>query len=411
MAIPMTDDLNRAWLTNVKTGTRYPIGPTLRAPDDGGEISVTFDLDAAAEVFAARWKTAGSMWERFGAVLTPFDQSHVVSIGEGNTPLVRSERFARELGLKNLFFKLEGSNPTGSFKDRQMSVAISMGRSWGRSRYATVSSGNVGNALSAYCAKAGYDAIVLVAEDTADGKRDQISVYGAQLYLVPAPTPGHVRSYWQLYADLGAFCAARDIVPMISARPVNPFMVEGTKTIAFEITASLGQVPDMVFCCVGGGGLLGGVYKGFQELVGLAQATAIPVIHGGQRIDRNYAPIDKLHEEPYASGDYYLPLDGDWADGAIKATGGTLTPLGADAIAEAQTWLATKEGIFAEPQGAYAAAALMAAARRGEIDPEATVTCVVTGIGLKDMGAARRFAEFAPQRPPIKATGLDDLRI
>lgn len=399
---------NTVWLQGVTSGEKYEIGPLFRDPVDGGQLSVTFDLPAVAERFADEWKSAGSMWDRFGAVLTPLDQAHVISLGEGSTPLVRSERIAKRLGLKNLFFKLESCNPTGSFKDRQISVALSMGRSWGRTRYATVSSGNVGNALSAYCAKAGYEAFVWVSDDTAESKRQQISVYGGQLFLVPAPGEGRVRDHWNLFRDLQGFCLARNIVPMISARPVNPFMVEGTKTIAFEIAAELNGVPDEMFCCVGGGGLLGGMHKGFSELVGLGQSPHMPRIHGGQRNDRNYAPIDKVTHRLYVEGDYYLPLDGEWAWSAIQDTGGSLLSVSGDDIAEAQAWLANLEGIFAEPQGAYATAALVRAARNGELDPDATVVCIVTGIGLKDMAATKRFVEFEPQRAAITVTGLAD---
>lgn len=399
---------NKAWLTNIRTGAQHELGPLFRCPEDGSELSVTFDLGAAADAFAASWKKAGSMWDRFGAVLAPLDKRHLVSLGEGSTPLLRSDRLAARLGLDNLFFKLESCNPTGSFKDRQISAALSTGRSWGRTRYATVSSGNVGNALSAYCAKAGCQAFIWVASDTAESKRRQISVYGAQLFLVPPPVAGQVRAYWQLYADLQAFCLQHDMVPMISARPVNPFMVDGSKTISFEIVAALGSVPDEVFCCVGGGGLLGGMSKGFSELIGLGQTDRLPRLHGAQRSDRHFAPIDRVSQAPYATGDYYLPLDGEWAWQSITASGGTLTSLNGDEIAEAQSWLANLEGIFAEPQGAYAAAALMRAAHAGELDPDAAIVCMITGIGLKDMGAARRFAEFVPQQEPKTVRGLAD---
>ncbi|HTN97630.1 MAG TPA: pyridoxal-phosphate dependent enzyme, partial [Nordella sp.] len=270
------------------------------------------------------------------------------------------------------------------------------------------SSGNVGNALSAYCAKAGHDAFIWVSSDTAESKRQQISVYGATLFLVPPPVKGQVRNYWRIFTELQAFCEARAMVPMISARPVNPFMVEGTKTISFEIAATLGAVPDDVFCCVGGGGLLGGMSKGFNELIGLGQSARRPRLHGAQRSDRHYAPIDRIADDHYVNGDYFLPLDGEWAWSAIQESGGTLASLNGDEIAEAQSWLAHLEGIFAEPQGAYAAAGLMRAARDGALDPEATIVCIITGVGLKDMGAARRFAEFVAQPEPKLVRGLAD---
>jgi threonine synthase len=405
----MSNERNaNGWLQCTACGARHAFAPVFACPICDGELSVTFDLPTASARFAAEWQRPGGLWERFGSVLPPVPEVEVVSLGEGGTPLVRSQRLAERLGLENLWFKIESSNPTGSFKDRQMAVAISVGRSWGRTRYATVSSGNVGNALSAYGAKAGFETYVWVADDTAESKRLQIGVYGANLFLVPAPGEGTMGDYFRLYTGLRAFCAERGIVPMISARAVNPFMVEGTKTIAFETVAALGRVPGDVFCCVGGGGLLGGVHKGFAELIGLGRTQAMPRIHGGQRIDRRYAPIDRLDEEPYRSGDYYRPLDGRWAWESIRATGGTLAALDGDAITRAQAELAACEGIFAEPQGAYATAALMREAEAGRLDPSATIVCIVTGIGLKDMGAAARFGAFVPERPPVRVTGLDD---
>lgn len=400
----MTD---RAWLTEIKTGKKFDLGPTFRSPGDG-ELSVTFDLGAAADEFAASWKQPGTLWERFGAVMAPLDKQHAVTLGEGNTPLVRSRRFAEKLGLRNLFFKLENCNPTGSFKDRQMASAISTGRSWGRTRYATVSSGNVGNALSAYCAALGYDAYVWVAADTAEGKRRQISVYGAQLFLFPPAGPGRMREQLKLFRGLGPFCAERGIVPMISARPVNPFMVEGTKTMSFEIAATLGQVPDEVFATVGGGGLIGGLHKGFKELVGMGQAKAMPRINGAQRNDRYFAPIEHTTEDKYVNGDYFLPLDGEWAWESIKDSNGTIASVDMPAITEAQAWLANLEGIFAEPTSAYGVAGLIEAGRAGRLDPDATIVCIVTGNGLKDLAAADKFAEFFPLHQPKTVEGLSD---
>jgi threonine synthase len=213
--------------------------------------------------------------------------------------------------------------------------------------------------------------------------------------------------YFALYTGLSAFAAERGLVPMISARPVNPFMVEGSKTIAFDIAAALGGAPDEVFSAVGGGGCLGGVHKGFAELVGLGQATTVPRIHGGQRTDHGHAPIDRLGEPRWK--DSYRPLDGAWAWQSIQASGGVLHGVTQAEITRAQALLATEEGIFAEPQGAYAAAALIQAAEAGAIDARSRTACIVTGAGLKDMAAVERFAAagIAP-RPTIHVHGLAD---
>ncbi|OJX47633.1 pyridoxal-phosphate dependent enzyme [Devosia sp. 66-22] len=400
----MTD---KAWLQDVVTGERLPLGPTFISPA-GNQLSVTFDLAAAAQGFGANWKRPGTMWERFGSVLTPFDQSQVVSMGEGNTPLVRSARIAERLGLRNLFFKLESSNPTGSFKDRQMTAAMSMGRLWGRTRYATISSGNVGNALSAYCSRHGYEAYVWVADDTAEGKRRQISVYGAHLFLFPAMQPGAVVPFLAMYRDFLAYCTDRNVVPMISARPMNPFMVEGTKTISFEIAATLGRAPDEVFTPVGGGGLAGGLHKGFKELIGLGQETRIPRINGVQRSDPHYAPIEAMDDPQYRQGNHFLPLDGKWAYESIMDSKGRVMSATAADIREAQAWLANLEGIFAEPAGAFGLAGLIAAGRNKQIDPDATVVCVITGMGLKDLASAEKFVEYFPQHPAKSVQGLGD---
>ena len=399
------------WLTSIDTGRRYRIGPLFRDPDTGGEVELTFDLDAQRDAFLRRWRQNGSMWDRFGALLPPLADELRVSLGEGSTPLLRSRRLAADLGLKSLFFKLESCNPTGSFKDRQVSVAISAGHAWGATQFATVSSGNVGNALSAYCARAGVAAYVWVAEDIAPSKRAQIGAYGAQLFLVPPAKPGEARRFAALFYGMQDFCLTRGIVPMVSARPANPFMVEGAKTIAFEIAAELGAAPDEVYCCVGGGGLLGAMTKGFGELQRLDLARSLPRMHGGQHIDGVHAPIDRLDEEPYRSGDYSIPLDGRWAASAIKDTGGTLAYLDEDQIHEAQALLATHEGVFAEPQGAYAVAALLRAARAGAVDPEATIVCTITGTGLKNVESADRFGRFVSVRKAERVQGLEDAAI
>ncbi|HEX3349489.1 MAG TPA: pyridoxal-phosphate dependent enzyme [Acetobacteraceae bacterium] len=399
--------MSAAWLACTACGARHPCDPLFRCPSCGGELSLQFDLDARREAFAATWRRPGNMWRRFGSVLPPCPDDAIVTLGEGGTPLVRGERLARRIGLENLWFKLEGCNPTGSFKDRQMSVAVSAGRAWGRHRYATVSSGNVGVALSAYCARAGFEAHVWVAEDTAAAKLRQITVYGAQVYLAP-PSSADMDAYLALYTGLQDFAVRRGWVPMISARPVNPYMVEGSKTIAFEIAAELGAAPDDVFACVGGGGCLGGIHKGFAELIGLGQAQLMPRVHGGQRGDHGHAPIDRLGDPEWRRG-AYRPLDGAWAWESIRESGGSLYGVSGAEITRAQALLAAEEGIFAEPQGAYATAALLQAAERGEVARRASIVCVVTGAGLKDMQSVERFADAGiATRAPIRVRGLTD---
>lgn len=402
--------MTEKWMECQECGEAQPLQELYRCPKCGGELSVEYDLDAVrrATDFQDRWSQPGSFWDRFGPVLPQTDLRKVVSLGEGNTPLVRSQRFADKYGLRNLYFKLESTNPTGSFKDRQMTVAISKANEWERRRFGTASSGNVGVALSAYSARGGFEAHVWVAENTAASKIQQIQVYGAQVYLLPNPEDGAVRDYYATYTGMQSYCVDRGMVPMISARPVNPYMVEGSKTIAYEIVAELGNSPDQVFAPVGGGGMLGGLWKGFSELKKLDIVSRGPRVNGAQRGDY-FAPIDKLGDPGHDWSDHYRPLDGSWAWSSIQESHGKLRFISVEDIRSAQAELTLLEGIFAEPQGAYATAGLIKAAEAGEIDEDQTIVCVITGMGLKDMAAAAEIAQKYPGRmKPIGVRSLAD---
>ena len=211
-----------------------------------------------------------------------------------------------------------------------------------------------------------------------------------------------MKDYFKLYTGLQQFCLDRGIVPMISARPVNPFMVEGTKTISFEVTSTLGTIPDDIFCCVGGGGLLGGVYKGFDELMSLGKtksnrkstaASASTSDSANRPDDRGALPLRRLLSSARRRMGVEINQGDEWFAPRARRRG--------DHPRAGKT--RSRGGIFAEPQGAYAAAALIRAANDKTIDPDATVVCVITGIGLKDMGAASRFGEHVPHVPPIRS--------
>lgn len=378
-----------ARLTCLGCGERFAPIEYYNCPACGGELDVQYDHERVADRgdFARSWRQPTPVAQRFAALFPLEHPEAAVSLGEGNTPLVRSHQLARRLGLKHLYFKLEGSNPTGSFKDRQVAIALAKALELGRRRFATVSSGNVGNALAAYAAHSGTRADIFVSYETAEAKRQQIEIYGARLFVLPSPQDdGGPGPYYGALKGLPAFCAAHGLTPMVSARPVNPYMVEGAKAIAYEIAATLGRSPDVVFVPVGGGGLVGGLHKGFGDLVALGLDDAVPQLRGGQR-RAYFAPVDRMDEPQYQSG-YYLPLDGHWAWESICQSGGTLNSLPDDAIRAAQGELARSEGLFAEPHGAYGVAALIAAANAGTVDPNALTVCVISGFGLKDMAAA-----------------------
>lgn len=406
----MKIQVNEPWFRCESCQSERALSELYRCPDCDGELSIRYDLDGArrAGEFAAEWLRPGSIWERFASLLPQSDGNHVISLGEGSTPLVPASTMGDRFGLGGLHFKLESCNPTGSFKDRQVSIAISKAREWGRDRFGTASSGNVGVALAAYSARSGSRCFVWVSSSTARAKRDQIRVYGAHLFLTPPSTPENSRRTQAIFDGMRGFCLDHDLVPMVSARPVNPFMIEGGKTVAYEIAATLGRAPDRVFAPVGGGGFVGGLWKGFEELLALGLIDHTPAIVGVQTV-KGHVPVDRLDDPTWSDPNAFRPLDGRWAMESIRASGGELRCVDGTAIRAAQGVLATAEGIFAEPQGIGAFAGLLDAHRAGALAPGELVVCAVTGAGLKDMQAAEEIIAADDAHPPYQEVeGLDD---
>ncbi len=332
----------------------------------------------------------GDIFTRFGELLPLPSASPAVSLGEGNTPLIRAGNLEDKLGSCKLYFKLECCNPTGSFKDRQVSVGISMAMHFGQRRLGVTSSGNVGNSLAAYAARSGTSAYVWAPKSMPESKRQQIDVYGSRVFEIETGSPDSAEfdnPYEIAVRELPKLCRERGLVPMTSARSVNPFMVEGAKTIAYEICADLGCCPDVVAAPVGGGGLVGGLSEGFFDLREIGLIERVPRIVAGQPQDY-FVGIDMIGQIDHNGA---RPLDAAWANAAIGNSGGYLHRLTRSQILAAQADLAGKEGIFAEPRGAYALAALASEAAAGRIRKGTIVVVIVSGTGLKDMTAAADF--------------------
>ncbi|MDD3996924.1 MAG: pyridoxal-phosphate dependent enzyme [Sphaerochaetaceae bacterium] len=378
--------MTKARLVCVECGSEYEATKLFRCPKDNGELALHYDYDSLKRNKRLKdlWFSPKTLWEKYFDVLPIEDSSKIVTLGEGNTPLLASERLAKAIGVKRLYFKLECCNPTGSFKDRQMTVAVSKGNEWGDRDYATVSSGNVGNALSAYCAKKGFNANIWVSDGTAKTKYQQIQIYGSQLFLFPDPEKSGVAAYNLFFGSLQDYCLKRNIIPMISARPVNPYMIEGSKTISFEIHSQLGHVPPCVFSPIGGGGLYGGLWKGFKEMMYLGFTDTLPAQFGVQK-PGYMASILTLDDPAFDSNKYATPLDGRWALQSLKEGSGSYVSVTSEEIFEAQKLLAVYEGIFAEPQGATSVAGLIQMAKAGKLDSYEEIVCIITGAGLKDM--------------------------
>ena len=364
-------------------------------PDCSGELKLTYDHEAVRErgEFARKFREKGDIFGRFADLLPLASPTDGITMGEGNTPLIRARNLEKRLGVRKIYLKLECCNPTGSFKDRQVCVGVSVARQFGRKSFAAISSGNVGNSLAAYAARSGAQSYIWVSRNTEGSKRQQIDVYGSRIFEIATETVNDAMDAFDNPYEVAVrafpkYCRTHGLVPMTTARAVNPYMVEGAKTIAYEICAELGCCPDVVAAPVGGGGLVGGLHEGFRDLKEIGLTDRVPRILAGQPLDY-FAGIDKV-DDPDCKG--ARPLDANWADAAIRNSGGQLHRVTRSEVLAAQADLAGREGIFAEPRGAYAMAACAAEARTGRFAKDNVVVVIVSGTGLKDMAAAAEFS-------------------
>ena len=375
--------------------------------NDLGRLDIYYDYEAMKEVVTKDYLSKiplESMW-KYKDRLPPKDESKIVSLGEGATPLIKAKRLAEELGLKNLYLKDETRNPTGSFKDRGMSVAVSVAKEFGFTKAVTASSGNAAAALAAYGARAGIDVIAFVIEQAGYGKIAQLLFYGAKVFRVRGlgredPT---VKLMRMVHEKFGFYMAP-------SFGPFNPYQIEGPKTISYEIVEQLGwRRPDWVFVPVGAASLLTGVWKGFRDFREIGIIPDLPHLFAVQSTGNppfvrafkegqdpfNIRPWDHPHTIAWGLEDPY-PWDGDAGIAALKETKGDAEEVPDELILKAMKLLASREGVFAEPSGAAGLAGLMAALEDGRIDKDEEVVVLVTGHGLKDPDVVKESAGDAP---------------
>ncbi|GBC76872.1 Threonine synthase [bacterium HR08] len=354
------------------------------------------------------------IWQRYAAWLGL--ENPMVSLGEGDTPLVRSWRIGPRLGFERLYFKLESLNPTGSFKDRFVVLEIAdMLRSGQRVCLAT-SSGNTGSALAAYAARSERRCVIFVSEQTPDAKLQQMLAYGAHIYRV-REFGRSAEITRRTFERLHRFATERGYRLVVSAFRYSPLGMQGVKTLAFEIADALPTV-DHVFVPVGGGGLLTALWYGFDEWARGGRVQRVPRLHAVQPV--GCAPVVRAWRR---GEDRILPveartevsglavpfdIDGALALTAVRASGGAAWALPDEQIWEAQAMLCHEEGIFAEPAGAAALAGFLAAIRENALRPEESVVCLVTGHGFKDLTAMERISS-AQAVPLIEAEEIFEL--
>ncbi|MEM2351673.1 MAG: pyridoxal-phosphate dependent enzyme [Thermoproteota archaeon] len=372
----------------VSCGREEPFREIYNCPRCHGELSLEFDYASLAKtrIWRKAWGQGSSLWERFSPLLPPITSPEaLVTLGEGNTPLIRASRLSEYLGLKHLYLKLEQCNPTGSFKDRQIAIAFCKALEWGHKAYGIVSSGNAGISLAAFCARANCKANVWVHQGIPLAKLCQLRAYGAQVFVLPDPqTSGNMTKYYETYIGMQEFCISKGLVPMVTARRINPLAVEGAKTIAFEICLQLGRVPDKVFLPIGGGGLCGSTWKGFKEMLQVKLIDRLPSIFGAQYGGEQYLAIDKIQTHNLMRNNYYIPLDGAWAFNSIIESEGVYLGKVDKQVKQAKFLLSTLEGVFAESAGVASVAGLIEAVNSGLVRSDEWIVCYITGHGLKE---------------------------
>jgi len=340
--------------------------------------------------------TAGII-ERYAAYLPVTAATPRVTLGEGSTPLVRSSRIGPSIGLEQLYFKYEGLNPSGSFKDRGMAVATAKALEAGAQTLLCASTGNTSASASAYAARCGLRAVVVVpAGGIAAGKLAQALAYGARIVSVKSSFDAALKLVRQLADQPG--------VALVNS--VNPFRIEGQKTGAFEIVEQLGQAPAQLFIPVGNGGNITAYWRGFGEIVMTAGGSA-PRMHGAQA--EGAAPL--VRGKPVArprtvASAIRIGNPASWA-GAIAArdeSGGTIEAVSDAEIMAAHRRLAREEGLLVEPASAAGVALLLRKAKARQLADHGAVVCVLTGHGLKDPQALTRGLKMPrPVEPTLAA--------
>jgi threonine synthase len=321
------------------------------------------------------------------------DATPMLSLGEGSTPLVRSRQLVEKVGCKELYFKLESCNPTGSFKDRGMVVAIAKAVEKQATAVMCASTGNTSASAAAYAAYMGLTCYVVVPSgNIALGKLAQAIAFGAKILAID-----------------GSFDKALEIARVVTERhgialvnSVNPDRIEGQKTAAFEIVDDLGDAPDCLAIPVGNAGNITAYWRGFTEEWQRERVTRRPAMLGFQA--EGAAPIVLGHpvENPTTIATAIRignPASWHFATAARDESGGSIESVSDDEILEAYHLLASEEGVFGEPASATPLAGILKQVRSGESFAGRTIVCVVTGSGLKDPDTAMKTEPQMYQLP------------
>ena len=397
-------------------GAIYPLGPSHVCIECFAPLEISYDEDVLRTVTRESIEAGpDNLWRYVGLLPAGHDPARRVSLGAGWTPLRPAPRLAAELGMRTLWIKDDSANPTHSFKDRVVSVALSAARDLGFSTVACASTGNLAQSTAAHAAAAGLRSVVLIPHDLEDGKTVSTAVYSGTLVAIEGN-----------YDDVNRLCSelAGEYEWAFVNVNVRPFYAEGSKTLGYEVAEQLGwRLPEQVVVPIASGSLLTKVDKAFRELgrLGLvepspykvfgAQAAGCnPVASAFARGSDTVAPVKpSTIAKSLSIGN---PADGPYALDVARRTGGAITDVTDEEIVEGIRLMARTEGVFGETAGGVTVACLRRLLREGALDPEAETVIYNTGDGLKTLdpllATERPTATIRPSLSAFEAAGLGD---
>jgi threonine synthase len=373
-----------------------PEDTVMTCPDCGldGTLDVIYDYEVASKELNRKSLAADGrrdLW-RYRNILPVVHEKSIPDLAVGWTPLYRSDRLAEKYGVRDVWVKDDGRNPTGSLKDRASAVGVAKALDTGQKVVSCASTGNAASSLAGFAATAGLSSVIFVPETAPPAKVAQLLVYGAEVILVRG---GYEKAFDLATEAIGAWgwynrnCA------------INPYLVEGKKTCAMEIAEQLGwDLPDTVFVSVGDGCIISGVYKGFLDLLRLGITDRIPRIVGVQA--EGAAPIWKAFKEKAervqfgpartVADSISVGAPRNWAKAlrAVRESFGEMITVTDEEILSAIPELARSTGVFGEPAGVTGFAGFRKMARQGLIGKNEQVAVIVTGNGLKDIEGAKK---------------------
>ena len=376
----------------VKCGREYEAVPTLTNCECGGILDIIYDYDYIRTVFNKEDLTRRpfDMW-RYRELLPVEEDTPAPPLRVGWSPLYEAPRLAKELGIRKLWIKDDGINPTASLKDRASAMAVAKAREAGAEVIACSSTGNAASSLAGNAAAAGLKTYIFVPSRAPKGKVAQLMTFGATVISVQGSYEDTFELSKQAIERWGWYNRNAAI---------NPYLSEGKKTVGLEILEQLGwQAPDYIAISVGDGCTIAGLWKGLKDLFAIGFIDRLPKLISAQaagcypinRAVEENAPWRPMEENTLADSIAVgVPRNPDKAINAIRESKGLTVEVTDEEIMAAQRLLGTRCGIFGEPAGVTGAAGLKKLCEQGKISPDATVVSVVTGNGLKDVANAIR---------------------